>query len=185
MKYFKKFLLLVSIVSLTLVSAIYMAPVSADYLGGNTSDTTLDIPSTIEINGVEKNVKIVTWEEYHLDVSGDFLVVISDSNSQLQPASIVKKVAYFIGNQIAGYIVEKGIEVIVSATISAAKSASAAGYLLGLTPWALMVGVGLAAAYMIWASGEPQIVGYTNFGGCRWSGPNLYNGQWICPMYMI
>lgn len=165
MKYFKKFLLLVSILSLTLVSAIYMAPVSADYLGGNTSDTTLDIPSTIEINGVEKNVKIVTWEEYHLDVSGDFLVVISDSNSQLQPASIVKKVAYFIGNQIAGYIVEKGIEVIVSATISAAKSPS--------------------AAYMIWVSTEPQIVGYTNFGGCRWSGPNLYNGQWICPMYMI
>lgn len=182
MKYYSKFLLLVSILSLTLVSAIYAAPVSADYLGDNINETTQDIPSTIVVDGVEKNVKIVTWEEYHLDVSDDFLVVISNSNSQLQPASLIKKIAYFIGEQIAGYVLEKGIEIIVSATVSAAKSASAAGYLLGVAPWATMTVLAVAVVYLVWASGNPQIMAYGNVGGCVWSGRNLYNGQWLCPM---
>lgn len=42
-----------------------------------------------------------------------------------------------------------GIEIIVSAAVSAAKSASAAGYLLGVAPWATMAVLTVTVVYMI------------------------------------
>lgn len=162
-----------------------------------------EFPETVTINGEEKNVRVVTLEEYNSDTSGDFLILINDGShgevslldyneanlsinsfglaSSIQPFGWLDRIAIYLADKVVGYVVEKGIEYLVTSGVGKAVFTKAATAFLAVWPYALAIAAGVAIAYMVYKAATYSVSKVTNSSGCVWSGPRV-GGVWMCPM---
>ncbi len=178
----KKFLIIITLVLATLTVNIVDVKASQEYL--------MDIPNTITINNVERDVRIVSYEEYERDMSGDFLITLNYGNGSdilsleelTSSTKSIKKVALWIGNQVAGYIVEKGLDYLVNSGIALNVVKGAVQFLATINwTWVTLIAIAAVTVYTIYkvATKNYSLQGIVNASNCVWSGPRV-GGVWLC-----
>lgn len=158
-----------------------------DYGEGAEISVNENVPESVIINGEIRNIRFVTREEAKMDTSNDLLFVPIDApydeNSTLiSPNSLKDKIAVFIGDQIVGYVSGKVIEYVVGTPFGQAVIAKAVSIALAVWPYALAIGAGVVAYYLImnYTKNLPEYRYVKNGLGCIWHGPRV-GGSWICP----
>lgn len=187
MKWFKKLAIVFTIFAITLSSGSITA--KADLGGDSYHEIDLNhLPDTIEVDGVVRNVRTVTWEEYDADTSGDFLIVESYEDTSLighvnyNSRNLLRKFAVKVMDVIGGYIIEKGIEWLVTSGVGKAIFVEAAKYATAAFPYVALAAIGASTVYMVYKSSKYIVKKVTSNSQCIWSGNNPYTGVWMCPM---
>ena len=152
-------------------------------------------PETVVVDGVERKVREVTWEEYGLDNSGDFLVVVNKEPqipvlSNLAPKvvqyGVIEKVAVWVADQLAGYILTKGFEYLVGSVIT--KTAALNAYqaiIAAFTANWLLISLVVIVTVVVLVNTVNTVYApdrVINNNQCVWNGRNQYQGTWLCPM---
>lgn len=153
-----------------------------------------DFPETVIINNEIKNVRIVTEEEYNLDTSDDYLIILDygdtltyqeDSvllTTNVETNGLLKEIVVFVGNHVAGKIVDKGFVYLVNSPITQAIAIKAATAVAAAIPYVALFAIGatyvLTTYYVI--SEMVTYKGAYNSSGCFFNG-TYPRGTWVCP----
>lgn len=159
--------------------------------------------TTIIIDGVEKSIRYVTYNEFNHTISDDFLVVVDYSTTkeeleemslETNPSKIKTHLTIFqnglgetillkILDTVVAEVTKAGMKWFANSGVPLTIAQKAASLFLAHWPIALALATGVAIGYFVWKNTQKSDVDFKNVynhRGCVWSGPPR-GGAWLCP----
>lgn len=153
-------------------------------------------PESVTINGKEKIVNVISWEEYYRnEYNSNHLVVISDEidqnpieiHNKLEPITIHKdniigEILLYVGDKIAGKIIGEVFVYLVNSGIARTVALKAFAAVGAVMPYLALATIGISYAFTIYntITGIVKVNSLQNSSGCVWNGPQI-GGNWVCP----